>query len=155
VWVGGITENRGAYSLAARSAAWEPGLVVKVLTVDDHTPFLEVARDLVETTPGFESAGEVATAADALAQIEREPPDLALVDVHMPDMNGIELAQRLKASPHPPVVVLISAVDPANLPAAAGRCGAAAVISKHELAPSRLRELWSAHGAAATQAAGK
>jgi two-component system, NarL family, invasion response regulator UvrY len=121
-----------------------------VLTVDDHAPFLKVARDLVEATPGFESAGEAASAAEALARVERDPPDLALVDVHMPDMSGIELAQRINASPHHPLVVLISAVDPANLPTAAHRCGAAAVISKHELAPSRLRELWRAHGTSAT-----
>jgi two-component system invasion response regulator UvrY len=120
--------------------------VVKVLTVDNHAPFLKVARDLVDATPGFESAGEETSAADGLARIERERPDLVLADVRMPVMSGVELAQRINASPNPPVVVLISAVDPANLPAAAYRCGAAAVISKHELAPSRLRELWRAHG---------
>jgi two-component system invasion response regulator UvrY len=124
------------------------------LTVDDHAPFLKVARDLVDATPGFESAGEVPSAADALARIERDPPDLALVDVRMPDMSGIELAKRINASRHHPLVVLISAVDPGNLPAAAQRCGAAAVISKHELAPSRLRELWEAHGVSLARPAG-
>jgi len=125
--------------------------VVRVLTVDDHAPFLKVAHDLVEATPGFESAGEEGSATEGLARLEYDRPDLVLADVHMPGMSGIELAQRVNAMPQPPLVVLISAVNPADLPAASRRCGAAAVMSKHELTPSRLRELWRAHGANGTR----
>jgi two-component system, NarL family, invasion response regulator UvrY len=123
--------------------------VVRVLTVDDHEPFLEVARDLVLATPGFESAGEVASGVDALAAIEASDPDLVLVDIHMPGMTGIEMTRRMRdehAGPRP-VVVLISAQDLAQLPAAAHTCGAAEVISKQDLGPTRLREIWRAHGA--------
>lgn len=121
--------------------------MVRVLTVDDHLPFLEVAHELMDAMAGFESAGEAPSAAEGMAAIERFDPDLVLVDVHMPDVDGIELTRRIiSASPDPPVVVLISAQDPSQLPSAAEECGAAAVIRKQELAPARLRTLWRRHG---------
>ena len=120
--------------------------MVRVLTIDDHAPFLKAAHDLVTVTPGFDSAGEETSAKLGMTRIVREAPDLVLVDVHMPEVSGIEVARKLQESANPPVVVLISAVDPSNLPAAALACGAAAVISKHELGPSLLRELWATHG---------
>jgi CheY-like chemotaxis protein len=119
--------------------------MVRVLTVDDHALFRRVARELMLATPGFESTGEVGSGADGLAAAEALRPDLVLADVHMPGMDGIEMTRRLVSRPHPPVVVLISAQDPAQLPAAAGSCGAAEVIRKQELGPARLRELWAAH----------
>ena len=70
--------------------------MVKVLTVDDHAPFLKAARDLVDATPGFDSAGEETSAAAGLARIESDSPDLVLADVHMPEMSGIELAERIE-----------------------------------------------------------
>ena len=121
--------------------------MVRVLTVDDHVPFLEVAHDLIDAMAGFEPAGEAPSAAEGLEAIERLSPDLVLVDVHMPEVDGIELTRRIIAtSASPPVVVLISAQDPSQLPAAAEACGAAAVIRKQELAPARLRTLWRDHG---------
>jgi two-component system invasion response regulator UvrY len=122
--------------------------VVRVLTVDDHAPFLKVAHELMRATPGFESAGEASSAEEGLAAADAEHPDLVLVDIHMPGMGGIELAQRLKQSGNGPVVVLITAQDLAQLPAAARTCGAAEVIGKQQLGPATLRRLWEAHGQA-------
>jgi hypothetical protein len=56
------------------------------------------------------------------------------------------MTRRMKDAGRKPVVVLISAQDLAQLPAAARTCGAAEVISKQELGPARLREIWRAHG---------
>ncbi|MEK6440623.1 response regulator transcription factor [Pseudonocardia sp. T1-2H] len=120
--------------------------MVRVLTVDDYPPFLEMAHALLVATPGFEPTAEVGSGEEGLAAIREEVPDLVLVDVHLPGMDGIELTRRIRASERAPVVVLISTEDPSRLPAAARSCGAAAVISKHELAPARLRQLWQAHG---------
>jgi two-component system invasion response regulator UvrY len=122
--------------------------VVRVLTVDDHAPFLEVAEELMRATPGFESAGEASSGEEALAAVDAAHPDLVLVDVHMPDMSGIEVARRIKRSGNGPVVVLITAQDLTQLPAAARDCGAAEVISKQQLGPMTLRRLWDAHGPA-------
>lgn len=115
---------------------------VRVLTVDDYAPFLEAARRVVAATPGFESAGEVRSAAEAFAAIDASEPQLALIDIHMPDMNGIEATRQIKAA-HPAVlVVLISTGDPGQLPAAVHECDAAAVARKQDLNPRFLRELW-------------
>jgi DNA-binding NarL/FixJ family response regulator len=120
--------------------------VVRVLTIDDHAPFLQVAHELMLATPGFEPAGEVTSGEEALAAIEEIDPDLVLVDIHMPGINGIEVSRRISSAGGRPVIVLISARDPGELPAAAQTCGAAEVISKQDLGPARLKELWLAHG---------
>jgi len=119
--------------------------VVRVVTVDDHEPFLDVARELMLATPGFEPVGEAGSAEEGLALAEAEQPDLILIDVHMPGMSGIEMARKLRASGSGAVVVLISAQELAELPAAAQSCGAAEVISKQELGRATLRRLWADH----------
>lgn len=119
---------------------------VKVLTVDDHLPFLEVAHEMISSTPGFEAAGEVTSGDGALAAVDASEPDLVLVDVHMPQMNGIETTREL-CERHPDlVVVLISTADPSELPAAARTCGAAEVLRKQDLGPTLIRRVWADHG---------
>jgi two-component system, NarL family, invasion response regulator UvrY len=119
---------------------------VRTLTVDDYGPFLAAARRVIMATPGFESAGEVASAEEAFAVIDAAEPHLALVDVHMPQINGVEVARRIMAE-HPAIlVVLISAQEADQLPAAVHECGAAAVMRKQDLNPRFLRELWRAVG---------
>jgi DNA-binding NarL/FixJ family response regulator len=120
--------------------------VVRVLTVDDHAPFLEVARELITATPGFEPAGEMRSAEEGLAALAEHHPDLVLVDIHMPGMSGIEMASEIKRRGGGPVVVLITAQDLAQLPALARRCGAAEIISKQALGSGTLKRLWAAHG---------
>jgi DNA-binding NarL/FixJ family response regulator len=119
--------------------------VVRVLTVDDNAPFLEVAHELVLATPGFEPAGQASSGEEGLAAIEAVDPDLVLADIHMPGMTGIELAKRIEHSGGRPVVVLISAQDVDQLPAATRTCGAAEVVSKDDLGPAKLIALWEAH----------
>ena len=119
---------------------------MRVLTVDDHAPFLEVAHELVLATPGFEPVGEASTAEEGLAAVESQEPDLVLVDVHMPGMSGIELTRQIKRGGNGPIVVLITAQDLAQLPAAARDCGAAEVVSKQELGAASLKRLWGTHG---------
>jgi DNA-binding NarL/FixJ family response regulator len=119
---------------------------VRTLTVDDHAPFLEVAHELIEATPGFELVGEATTGHGALASVAESEPELMLVDVRMPDMDGVEVARRVRESHPGVVVILISAEDPAELPTSARGCGAAALVRKEELGPSMLRSLWERHG---------
>ena len=127
----------------ARATGRDP---VRVLTVDDHEPFLEVAHEMICGMPGFEAVGEVTSAAEALAATDTSDPDLVLVDVHMPRMSGIEASRRL-CDDHPElVVVLISTADPSELPAAARSCGAVEILRKQDLGSATIRRVWATHG---------
>jgi two-component system, NarL family, invasion response regulator UvrY len=119
---------------------------VSVLTVDDQAVFRGVARDVIEATAGFTSVGEASCGQEALAAVDERKPQLVLVDVRMPGMDGIETANRIKDAHADVVVVLISVEDPANLPAAASSSAAAALVRKQDFGPRMLRGLWVVHG---------
>ena len=112
------------------------------MTVDDQAVFRSVSREVIEATAGFESAGEAASGEEALRLVEEAKPQLVLVDVRMPGMDGVETARRLHASHPDLVVVLISLDDP---PGAAGS-GAMPFARKQDFGPALLRDLWAAHG---------
>jgi DNA-binding NarL/FixJ family response regulator len=120
--------------------------MVRVLIVDDHGPFLQVAHELVAATPGFEDAGDARSGEEGIDAVRRAAPDLVLADVHMSGMDGVEMTRRITESEEAPVVVLITAHDVEDIPEAARTCGAAAIVAKQDLGPSRLSELWRVHG---------
>jgi two-component system invasion response regulator UvrY len=119
---------------------------VAVVTVDDQAVFRSVAREVLEATPGFESAGEAASGEEALRLVEAVRPQLALVDVRMPGMDGVETARRLSAADPNLVIVLISLEDPSTLPHAAADSGAVTFARKQDFGPGMLRSFWGAYG---------
>jgi DNA-binding NarL/FixJ family response regulator len=84
--------------------------VTTVLVVDDYPPFRESARGLLESGD-FEVVGEADDGASALRAAEELRPDVVLLDVHMPDLDGFEVARRLAGLSVPPTVVLTSSRD--------------------------------------------
>jgi CheY-like chemotaxis protein len=82
-----------------------------VLIVDDHAQFRQSAGALLEAE-GFAVIAEAADGNEAIAAVERARPQIVLLDVQLPDVDGFTVAERLAAGPDPPVVVLISAVRP-------------------------------------------
>jgi two-component system, NarL family, invasion response regulator UvrY len=119
---------------------------VGVITVDDQPFFRGAAHDVIQATPGFEPLAEACSGAEALGLMEELEPDLVLVDVRMPDMDGIETTRRIKAAHPDVVVVLISIEHPWNIPAEAGDSGAATLVRKQDFKPRLLRDLWDSHG---------
>jgi DNA-binding NarL/FixJ family response regulator len=115
--------------------------LVRVLAVDDQRPFREAARRVVDATAGFAWAGEAGSGEEAVALVREHPPDIVIIDVRMPGMDGIEAA-RLVAAEHPEVTVLLVSAEPLATPAAdLLRSRAAAFARKQNFGPAMLRLL--------------
>ena len=115
---------------------------VCVLGVDDQAIFLEVAREVVTATPGFQWVGGVASGEAALDAVVELAPDLVLLDMRMPGMDGIEAAGRITQDHPDVVVVLISIEEFTAIGPAVEASGASALVRKQEFGPKMLRRLW-------------
>ena len=118
---------------------------LRTVVVDDHPAFLEVAREVIAAAPGFEPAGEFSSPAAALEGLDAAAPDLAIVDVHMPEMDGGELTRRIKARRPEVAVVLVSAQDPGELSRAARESGACDAVRKQEFGRTLLERIRREH----------
>ena len=118
---------------------------VRVLTVDDQEVFRGIAREVIEATPGFESVGEAASGEEALAAVAELDPQLVLLDVRMPGLDGIEVARRLHASHPDTVLVLISIEDSMDLPSAARMAASVPLVRKQDFGPRLLKRIWREH----------
>jgi two-component system, NarL family, invasion response regulator UvrY len=115
---------------------------VGVLGVDDQMLFLEVAREVVEATPGFYWVGGASSGEEALEAVGELEPEFVLLDVRMPGIDGIETARRICDSHPDVVVVLISIEESTVLNEAIDASGALTLVRKQELCPAMLRRLW-------------
>ena len=122
---------------------------VRVLTVDDQPVFRRAARALIESTSGFVVAGEAASGLEALSAADELEPDLVLLDVRMPELDGIETAVRLTAAHPEMVVILVTGHELDDVSDLAARSGAADLVLKERLRPGLLKKLWADHGTAA------
>jgi DNA-binding NarL/FixJ family response regulator len=120
-------------------------LSVRVLTVDDQAVFRGVARDVIDATAGFRSIGEAANGEEALEAVDRLAPELVLLDVRMPGLSGIEVAQRLVTTHPEVVVVLISIEERVDVPSAA-QLARVPLVRKQDFGPGLLRRIWTEHG---------
>ena len=115
---------------------------VSVLTADDQPLFRAAARDVIVATPGFEFVGEAASGFEAIELFAALAPDLVLIDVRMPGLDGIETTRRLRARHPRAAVVLISLDDLSDLESVTASCGAAAFVRKQDLSPRVLAGVW-------------
>ena len=126
--------------MAPGSAPCHDSAVPTVLIVDDHPTFRAAARQLLEAE-GFDVVGEAGDGAAALASVARLQPELVLLDVQLPDLDGFEIALRLLADGNSCEVVLISSRDASEYGAIVHDCGARGFIPKAELSGRRLAAL--------------
>jgi len=117
---------------------------VRVLTVDDHATFRQAATALIDATDGFEAVGVARTGLEAVVAAERLAPDLILMDVGLPDIDGYEAARRI-ALFRPAAMILLVSVGDEAIGDPTARCGAAAFVHKEDLRPALLRDLWAKH----------
>ena len=121
---------------------------VRVLIVDDQAPFRRAARAVVTLTPGFEVVGEAETGEDAVAMVAEHHPDLVLMDINMPGIDGCEATRRITSARPGTVVLLVSTYDADDLPADAPACGASEYVHKEDLGPDVLEAAWSRYAPA-------
>ena len=120
---------------------------MRVLIVDDQEPFRLAARAVVEATDGFEVAGEAETGEESVKAARDLDPDLVLMDVNLPGIDGLEATSRILADGRGRVVVLLlSTYEYDEYAPRAAEAGAAAYIPKSEFEPERLEEAWAAAG---------
>jgi DNA-binding NarL/FixJ family response regulator len=120
------------------------------MTVDDQAAFRRAAHDVIEATTGFRALGDAECGESALALAAELDPDLILIDVRMPGMDGVETARRLAATNPRSTIVLVSTECADDLASVAGSCGAVALLPKQDFGTAALRRLWDQHGGRAS-----
>ena len=116
---------------------------IRVLIVDDQLPFRRAAETVVDCTDSFVVVGAVPTAEDGLAAVRDLLPDLVLMDVNLPGIDGMEASRRLRRDFPGVRVILLSSYDEAEFADLTGDCGAAAYVPKSAFGPDRLAEVWA------------
>jgi DNA-binding NarL/FixJ family response regulator len=109
-----------------------------LLIVDDHPGFRSLARKLLEAG-GFEVVGEAANGHAAVATARQLQPDMVLLDIQLPDIDGFEVTARLADGKVGPVVVLTSTRDRVDYGERVERSGARGFIPKAALSGAALR----------------
>src|SRR3979411_2395559 len=117
-------------------------MAVRVLIVDDQAPFRMAARAVVDATDDFEVVGEAETGEASVQMAHELKPDLVLMDVNLPGINGLDATRQILADLNPVVVLLLSTYEAAEYAPRAAECGASASIPKSEFMPDKLTEAY-------------
>lgn len=110
---------------------------VRVLVVDDSDVCQHALCAVVTATPGFEAVGLASSGREALDLVPFTAAQLVLLDVHMPGLDGIETARRIR-SRHPDVTVVLLTANPA----VSAHDAELVIEDKHDVSPRWLAELW-------------
>jgi len=108
----------------------DKGVMIRVLLVDDHQAVRRGLRLRFHLEPDIQIVGEASTGKEALSLAQKLVPDVVLMDIEMPDMDGIETTAVLRAVVSQSAVVILSTHDDAQTRAQAQAAGAVAFVEK-------------------------
>ncbi|MDI7276059.1 MAG: response regulator transcription factor [Anaerolineae bacterium] len=118
---------------------------IRILLVDDHHIVRQGIRSLLETEPDLRVVGEAANAREALALVDEAPPDVVVLDVRLPDMDGAEVCRRIAARhPQLPTLILTAFSDDATVLGCV-RAGARGYLLKDTDLPELVRAIRAVH----------
>jgi DNA-binding NarL/FixJ family response regulator len=113
---------------------------IRVLIADDHALVREGIRRVLDDDPGFDVVAEAADGRQAIARVDETEPDVAILDISMPELSGLEAARRLRDE-HPALKVLILSMhDESEYVMRAVHAGAAGYLLKDDAGPALLRQ---------------
>jgi DNA-binding NarL/FixJ family response regulator len=115
----------------------------RILIVDDHTTFRAIVRAVLEAD-GYEVVGEASDGRAGLSAALALRPDVVLLDVRLPDMDGFAVALSLAENGAGPAVVVTSSSDDPLYPARAARSGARGFVAKHDVCGATLDRILAA-----------
>jgi DNA-binding NarL/FixJ family response regulator len=116
---------------------------VRVLIVDDQEPFRSAARMVVEMSDGFEVAGEAESGEEGIDLAVELKPDLVLMDVYLPGIDGLEATRRITAVDGAPRVLVMSTHESEEFAEAALAAGAIAFVPKSQFGMDELAAAWN------------
>ena len=108
--------------------------MIRILIADDHTPVRRAIRALLQTTTGMEVVGEAENGQEAISLTKQLRPEVVVMDVLMPKLNGLEAAKKIRALRPQPKVVFLSMYSEINVVQQALYTGAMGYVLKQESA---------------------
>ena len=111
---------------------------VRTFLVDDSPEFLDAAARFLATDPQIEIVGHALSGRNAIEAVARLRPDLVLMDVAMPEMNGFAATRHIKGQPNPPRIIVLTLYDNDEYRVQAQAAGADGFVAKSEFGTQLL-----------------
>lgn len=118
---------------------------IRIMIVDDHPLFRQGLRDVLEMDPQLQIVGEVADGEVAIQSAQTLQPDVILMDINLPTINGLQACQRLRAQGSPARIVALTGYDEASQVVYAIRSGASAYCPKDIMPEALLEVIYAVH----------
>src|SRR2546425_8785777 len=133
-------KSRASHTAVRSHGRHDPPMRLRVLIVDDNSAFRAAARQLLERG-GFVVVAEAGDGVEGLRAAKEHTPELAIVDVQLPDFDGFAVAERLRELEPAPHVILTSSLDGADFGALVASSSALGFIPKAELSTAAIEAL--------------